>query len=108
VNESNRSRISDPSFGSTATKADQMAASVGGGLSSMAGTLRHNVPVQGVLGDVAENVARSLERGGQYLQSEGLTGLAADVGRIVRRHPVETVLACIGLGYFVAKATSRR
>src|SRR5262245_20011820 len=50
--------------------ADAGAAAVGGGLKSLAGTIREAGPHEGTLGQATSTVAKGLEKGGKYLQEE--------------------------------------
>jgi hypothetical protein len=49
-----------------------------------------------------------LETGGQYLEQEGLKGIAEDVTNVIRRNPLATLLIGVGLGFILARATTRR
>jgi hypothetical protein len=86
-------------------KADNAVESVGGSLKSFAGTLRENLPHQGMLGGATESVAGALESGGRYLEDKGLSGIGADVTDLIKRNPVPAVLLALGLGYLIARST---
>jgi hypothetical protein len=85
--------------------ADAGAAAVGGGMKSLAGTIRHQGPQEGMLGDATSTVAKTLEQGGKYLQKEGLTGMADDLSEIIRKNPIPAVLVGIGVGFMLAQLT---
>src|SRR5262245_47682094 len=85
--------------------ADAGAASVGGGMKSLAGTLRQQGPHEGMLGDATSTVARGLEQGGRYLQQEGFTGMADDLTELIRRNPIPAVLVGIGIGFMLGQLT---
>jgi hypothetical protein len=70
-------------------------------------TIRDNAP-GGWVGDAAEGVAGGLERSGRYLQEEGLTGMAKDIGEFIKRNPIPAMLVGIGIGFLIARATSSR
>jgi hypothetical protein len=89
-------------------RADSGAGTVGGGMKSLAGTIRENLPREGVAGNVSSYLANTLERGGQYLQEEGVSGMADDLVGLVRRNPIPAVLISFGVGFLLAQATSRR
>jgi hypothetical protein len=86
-------------------KADSAVSSVGSGMQSLAGTLRDKAPSGGVLGGAASGVAGALESSGQYLEEQGLSGMAEDVTNLIRRNPIPAVLIGIGLGFLLARLT---
>ena len=86
-------------------KADSAVESVGGSMKNFAGTIRENMPHQGVLGSATESVAGALESGGRYLEDKGLSGIGADVTDLIKRNPVPAVLLALGLGFLIARST---
>jgi len=50
-------------------------------------------------------VAGALETGGRYLKEEGLSGMADDMARAIRRNPIPAVLIGIGIGFLLARST---
>jgi hypothetical protein len=89
-------------------KAKEAASAVGGGMKSLAGTVRENTRREGMLGAATSSVADTLEKGGRYLQQEGLRGMAEDVAHLIRRNPIPALAIGIGLGFLLAKVTTRR
>jgi len=89
------------------TRAEDATHSVGKGMESLAGTLRDKMPNQGVLGSAGSRVASTLESSGRYLEQEGLQGMAEDMTNLIRKNPFPAVLVGIGLGYLIARVTSR-
>jgi hypothetical protein len=83
--------------------ADAGAAAVGGGLKSLAGAVRDHGPHEGPLGNATTAVAKGLEKGGKYLQQEGLSGIADDVTEMIRRNPIPAVLVGVGIGFLLAQ-----
>jgi ElaB/YqjD/DUF883 family membrane-anchored ribosome-binding protein len=83
--------------------ADSAAAAVGGGMTSLAKTMREHAPGEGMLASATKSVAQSLESGGRYLKNEGVTGMAEDLGNMIRRNPFPAVLVGIGLGFLLAR-----
>src|SRR5688572_30337260 len=69
-------------------KAEDATAAVGGGMKSLAGTIRENVPDSGMLASAGSSLASSLESGGRYLQEEGLQGVASDLTNLIRKNPI--------------------
>jgi len=95
-------------WASTAGKSAEGAlGSVATGMSSLAGTVRENLPHEGVIGNASEYVADALETGGRYLQQEGFSGMAEDLTAMIRRNPIPALLVGVGIGYLLARSTSR-
>jgi len=88
--------------------ADTAASRAGEQVESLAGTVREYGPHGGMFGTATEGVARGLERGGQYLQEEGVTGLAGDLTDMIKRNPIPALLFGVGLGFVLARLTSSR
>jgi hypothetical protein len=88
-------------------KANEATSAVGGGMKSLAGTIRQHSPHEGMLGTASASVADSLESGGRYLQEEGLRGMADEVTSLIRRNPIPAVLVGIGIGFLLAKVSTR-
>jgi phage-related minor tail protein len=88
-------------------KAEGAVSAVGQGMSSLAGTLREKAPHGGILGSAASTVAGGLESGGEYLREQGLSGMFDDMTALVRRHPMQALLVGFGVGFLLARATSR-
>jgi hypothetical protein len=85
--------------------AEHATESVGGGMESLAGTIRQKAPHEGVLGSAASKVADTLEQGGRYIKEEGLSGMADDLTNTIRRNPLPAVLVAVALGFLLARAT---
>jgi len=91
-------------LGQTAREQAQAGgAALGAGMRNLASTLRQNVPQEGMMGTAASNLADTLERGGHYLEEEGLGHLVNDLGTLVRRNPLPAVCIGIGLGFLFAQ-----
>lgn len=88
-------------------KADDAAGSVGSGMQSLAGTIRQKMPHEGMIGSAGSAVADTLERGGRYLEQEGLSGMAQDLTNLVRRNPIPSLLIAFGVGFLIARSTTR-
>jgi hypothetical protein len=88
-------------------KANEATSAVGGGMKSLAGTIRQHTPHEGMLGTASASVADSLESGGRYLQEEGLRGMTDEVANLIRRNPIPALLVGIGIGFLLAKASTR-
>ena len=72
-------------------------------MESLAGTMKQNLPSEGILGSAAQSVASGLESTGQYLEREGLPGLGDDMINLIRRNPLPAVLVGIGFGFIIAR-----
>jgi hypothetical protein len=84
-------------------QAEQGTAALGSGMRNLASTLREKAPHEGMMGTAASSLADTLERGGHYLEEEGINGLFDDVGTLVRRNPLPAVLIGVGLGFLMAQ-----
>lgn len=63
---------------------------------------------EGMFGSAAGSVANALDHTGQYLQEEGLRGVAEDFTGLIRRNPIPALLIGVAVGFLLAKATSSR
>jgi hypothetical protein len=88
-------------------KAKDTAAAIGSGMESLAGSIRHNLPREGLLGTASSSVAESLEGGGRYLQQQGLGGITKDIADLIRRNPVPALLVGVGIGFLLVKVAAR-
>jgi hypothetical protein len=84
-------------------RVESAVSAVGSGINSLAGSIRENMPREGMIGNTSERVASTLETGGRYLQDEGLTGMMDDLSRFVRRNPLPALLVGIGIGFILAR-----
>ena len=89
-----------------ASKVDSAMTATGAQMSTLAQTVRENAP-EGKAGEVATKAADALDRGGEYLQVADLQMVRGDLERVIREHPIESLLVGVGLGYLVARATRR-
>ena len=89
-------------------RAEDATHSVGGGLKSLGETIRDKGPSEGVMGTAASSVASGLECGGQYLQQQGIKGIADDMTKLIRNNPIPALFVGVGLGFLLARATMRR
>jgi hypothetical protein len=89
-------------------RADDATSSAGGSLRSLAGQVRQNAPHEGMMGSAANRVASALDSTGQYLEDQGLSGVAEDFTGLIRRNPIPALLIGVAVGFLLAKATSSR
>jgi hypothetical protein len=85
-------------------RAEEATSTVGGTMRSLAGTLRENLPHEGMMGTAGSAVADTLERGGRYLEQEGLRGIGQDLTNVIRRNPIPALLVGIGIGFLIARS----
>jgi len=105
---SNVSHMASDAASNIGHRAEDATSSVGGGMKSLAGQVREHGPREGMLGNATSAVADTLEKGGRYLQEEGLRGIGEDLTGLIRRNPIPAVLVGIGVGFLLARATSSR
>lgn len=89
-------------------QADQGVSSAGKGMESAADYMRDKGPQSGMLGSANKYMADTLEKGGQYLEEQGLSGMAEDVTEVIRRNPIPAVLISVGIGFLLARMTTPR
>jgi hypothetical protein len=89
-------------------KAESAIGAVSCGMKSLAQNIRDHAPEAGVVGSAAAAVAQTLDRGGHYLEEEGLKGMADDLTNLVRKNPLPALVAGIGLGFLIAQLTRSR
>ena len=90
-----------------ATRVDDAMTITGERLSDVARTLRERAPT-GQTGEVAENAARALERGGDYLRRSDVQSVRHDLETVVREHPLEALAIGIGVGFLLARGMRSR
>jgi len=88
-------------------KADDAASATGSGMRSLGDTIQERGPQSGMFGTATAAVADTLRSGGSYLEEHGLSGMGEDLVRVIRRNPTVSVLIGIGLGFLLARLTSR-
>lgn len=93
---------------SAVATADRTAETVGGGMRSAANTVRENTPREGMLGAASQAVASGLDKAGEYLEKEGVSGAANDVYKLVQSYPITALFVGVALGYLIGCATSSR
>jgi len=86
-------------------KAEQGTTAVAEQMESLGKRVREAVPQTGVLGGASSTVADYLEGSGHYLKEHGLSGIGEDLTGVVRRNPIPAILACVAIGYLIARAT---
>ena len=98
---------SQPGYQQALDRADAATTTVGEKMTDAAQTIRQNAPASGTLGNVADTAATTLDRAGTYLQQQDLADMRSDLEGIIRRHPIESLLVGLGVGYLLARSTRR-
>lgn len=93
--------------GQVADRADAATTTVGAKMTDAAQTIREKAPMSGPVADVADTAADTLQRAGTYLQQQDLADMRADLEGLIRRHPMESLLIGLGIGYLLARSTRR-
>jgi len=88
-------------------KADAATTTVGEKLTDVAQTIRDKAPASGPVADAADTAAETLQRAGTYLREQDLTDIRADLEGLIRRHPIESLLIGLGVGYLLARSMRR-
>ena len=79
---------------------DDVTMRAGVALQNGARTIHREPPHSGVIGRISQVACKTAMQSGTYLERAGLSGMAADLLRLVRRHPVFTVAIAIGIIWF--------
>src|SRR6266545_2886804 len=87
----------------TVERADATTSTMGEKMSDVAQTIREKAPMSGPMATAAD----TLERAGTYLQQQDLADMRADLEDIIRRHPIESLLVGLGVGYLLARSMRR-
>jgi ElaB/YqjD/DUF883 family membrane-anchored ribosome-binding protein len=85
-------------------RADDAVGAVGSGARSLADTVRKQGPHEGMLGTATEKVASGLEQAGRYIEDKQLSGMADDVGSMIKAHPIPAVMIALGVGFLLGRA----
>ena len=80
---------------------------VGAKIGSLVDTIRESVPAEGALGSAATAVAERFEKASSYVENYDYKKSLRDVGNIIRRNPIPTVLVGLGIGYLISRAFRR-
>jgi hypothetical protein len=91
----------------SASTASEAATAVGEQMGSLAGVIRDHAPHEGAIATAATTVAGGLESASSYLQEKKYANLATDLTALVRRYPVQFLVAGVGLGYWLARSMKR-
>jgi hypothetical protein len=88
-------------------RADDAASGVGSGMKSLGETIREKGPQSGILGGATSSVGNAMASAGEYLEDKGLSGIGGDITDMIRKNPIPAILIGIGVGFLLARMTSR-
>jgi len=83
-------------------RAEAALDATGGELQHLAENVRQKAP-EGKIGELVRSGADALDHGGSYLQEKNLGDLRGDIEGVIRRHPVEAIVAGVALGILLAR-----
>ncbi|MBC7815654.1 MAG: hypothetical protein IAG10_02010 [Planctomycetaceae bacterium] len=89
-------------------KAENATVAVGKRLKAAGDSMDHSEFHEGTLGQASSVVAKTLQETGNYLEREGLHGIAGDVTNLIKKNPVPSLLVGVCLGFLFARATVSR
>jgi len=85
-------------------QADDMAATAGHQIREFGENISRRAPHEGLAGQASQVVADTIKSSGRYLEETKLSGMAQDVGQVVKNHPIPALLVCFGVGYCLGRA----
>jgi len=86
----------------TAAKAREVTGDFGHQMKQFGGRIREKSPHEKVR-HTANKVADSLESAGAYLEQKNLDGMFDDLAGVIRRYPLQALLAGIAVGFLLAQ-----
>jgi len=89
--------------GNVGHRAEDMLSSAAHGISAAGERLDKQGPQGGMAGYASHAVASTLQGGGHYLEEANFSGMARDMGNVVKNHPVPALLLCLGLGFCLGR-----
>lgn len=89
-------------YESTAEKADNLTANLGGSIRQLGDRIKENAP-QGMFAGASQAVADRVKRSGEYLEEAKLSGASDDLAELIQRNPIPAVLIAFSIGWFLAR-----
>jgi hypothetical protein len=86
----------------TATKAREVTSEFGHQVKEFGGKIRQKSPHETVR-NTTNKVADTLESAGAYLEDKNLDGMLEDVAGVIRRYPLQSLLAGIAIGFLLSR-----
>lgn len=88
----------------TMAAADRTTKRAGEALESAADRLRERLPHEGAAGAATDAVSRGVKQTSRVLQQQGASGIVEDLGVLMRRYPLQTLLLGLGCGYVISRS----
>lgn len=89
-------------------KAENATAAVGKRLKAAGDSMEPSEFHEGTFAQASSAVAKTLQETGDYLEREGLHGIASDMTNLIKKNPVPSLLVGVCLGFLFARATVSR
>jgi hypothetical protein len=86
----------------TASRAREVTSGLGQQMKQFSGKIRDRAPYESVRG-TTNRVADTLESAGSYLEDRNIDGMLEDLAGMIRRYPLQVLLAGIALGFLLAR-----
>jgi hypothetical protein len=86
----------------TASRAREVTSEFGHHIKEFGSKIREKSPHESVR-QTTHRVADTLESAGAYIEEKNLEGIWDDITRVVRRYPLQSLLAGIALGFLLAR-----
>jgi len=67
----------------------------------------NGAPHEGAIATAVAAIAGGLESASSYLQEQEFAAMATDLTALMRRYPIQSLLVGVGLGYVLARLTTR-
>jgi hypothetical protein len=86
----------------TASRAREVTSEFGHQVKEFGGRIRQKSPHESVR-NTTNKVADTLENAGAYLEEKNLDGMLEDVAGVIRRYPLQALLAGIAIGFLFSR-----
>ena len=108
---SNTTSTNSTSRGSNGEEAEQkvlhLKEKFGSKLETIASNMRGRMEGNGKISNAVEKFADGIDSAGHYIKDTNFTSMGKDVGAIVRRYPIQSVIVGVTLGVLVTRAFKR-
>lgn len=90
------------------SKARETAREVGDTIGEAAESIQDKIRRTGRdAADVVSGVTERVRSSATYVQEQGFEGLMDDLGTLIKRYPIHAVLIGVGVGFLLARGTTR-
>jgi hypothetical protein len=86
----------------TATRAREVTSEVGHQIKEFGGRIRDKWPHERMR-NTTHKVADTLEHTGTYLEQKNLDGMLEDLAGVIRRYPLQSLLAGVAIGFLLSR-----